>query len=537
MRLISPALSCLLLLVCVPSLAEAEPPACSAPGQFDLGVGAFEVGSNHVILWTRFAGSNPAEATGLDLEIATDAGFDHVVRRRTVAALPERDHTVAERVIGLAPSQEYYYRFATTDDPSCLSRVGRFRTAPPPGSSEDVRFVVSGDANAGYTLPRNLDFYVLSAAAQEDSDFFVFFGDTVYADSGVIPSGQPAVTLDEYREVHQITRADTHLQEILASTGAYVGWDDHEVQNDYAGETVDPNRFANGARSFFEYLPVATSTDAPYRINRSVRWGRDVELFFIDGRQFRSAEQFCNLFSPDGPPAPDTLFSPYVGDELLVPLVVPPFLQPILTLFSTPSDPDCVDNLLSDPSRTYLGLEQLEWLKESLLASRATWKIIVNNTPISTLFSGVSDRWEGYEAERQALFAFIGENLDPGHTLVLTTDFHVNWAIERPEFTEVIVGPIGQRPFLPAVASILPPALQPLTGTILALGTDPIVAAANGDTLGFEPNAFSYAVVETSRDEQTGDPRLRVTIRGDTTYAEGANDPSRVQDLFTIELP
>ena len=537
MRFISLAFSQLLFLLCLPCLAQAEASACSAPGQFDLGVGAFEIGSNHAILWTRFVPPNAGDTPLLDLQVATDSDFHHVVRRRTVSASPTRDHTVAERVIGLGPLRDYFYRFASTGDSACLSRVGHFRTTPPPGRSEDVRFVISGDANAGYTLPRGLDFYVLSAALAEEPDFFVFFGDTVYADSGIISSGQPAVTLDEYREVHQITRGDTHLQDILASTGAYVGWDDHEVLNDYAGETVDPNRFANGARSFFEYLPVATSTDAPYRIDRSVRWGRDVELFFIDGRQFRSAEKFCNLFSPDGPPAPDTLFSPYVEDELLVPLVVPPFLQPILTLFATPSDPDCVDNVLSDPSRTYLGLSQLASLKESLLASRATWKIIINNTPISTLFSGVSDRWEGYEAERQEVFAFIGENLDPEHTLVLTTDFHVNWAIERPEFTEVIVGPIGQRPFLPAVASILPPDLQPLTPTILALGTDPIVAAANGDTLGFEPNAFSYAVVETFDDEETGEQQLRVTVRGDTSYADGANDPARVTDLFTIQLP
>jgi len=158
---------------------------------------------------------------------------------------------------------------------------------------------------------------VLSAAAQEDPDFFVYFGDTIYADSGVLPSGD-AFELDEYREVHRLTRADPHLQTLLASTGSFSGWDDHEVRNDYAGESVDPLQFQNGAQAFFEYLPVRkTSHGAPYRVDRSVRWGRHVELFFLDGRQFRSAEQFCNPEPiPGGPQTSNTLVSPFVGTRL-----------------------------------------------------------------------------------------------------------------------------------------------------------------------------------------------------------------------------
>ena len=48
-------------------------------------------------------------------------------------------------------------------------------------------FVVSGDSNLGYTAPLGLDFHVLTAAAQDDPDFFVFFGDTIYED-GSIPA-------------------------------------------------------------------------------------------------------------------------------------------------------------------------------------------------------------------------------------------------------------------------------------------------------------------------------------------------------------
>ena len=530
-------LALVLLIPAGPTFAFPVPPECTDAGQFDLGVGAFEVGSRSAILWTRFA---PASARPelLLIEIARTPDFRPPVRHSLAIAFPGRDHTAVRRVRGLRPDQEYFYRFRSFPfilPPACTSRVGRFVTAPRPHQEGALRFVVSGDSNAGFAQRTGTNFYVLSAAAQENPDLFLFFGDTIYSDSGVLPSGEDAITLDEYREVHRITRSDPHLQELLAATGTLTGWDDHEVKNDYDGETVDPDRFANGARSFFEYLPIDTDTNPPYRTHRTVRWGRDVELFLMDGRQFRSAEQFCNLISPDGPEAPDTLFSPYAEDEALLPFVVqnPLFLAVSLQL-AQPSDPVCADTILRDPRRTYLGLDQLAWLKDALVSSDAKWKIILSNTPMFTLYSTPYDRWEGYEAERQELLAFIGANLDPTHTLVISTDFHVNWAIQRPELTEVIVGPIGQSTFQLAVEGLAPPELRPLVRPLLEQATDPLVAAANqGATLGFEPDAFSYAVVETL----DGGNRLRVTVRGDTTYLEGANDPSRVVDLFTVELP
>ena len=87
------------------------------------------------------------------------------------------------------------------------SQIGSFRTVPDETSADSLRFVISGDSNLGYVGPLGLDFYVMSAAAQEDADFFVYFGDTIYADSGILPTGN-AETLDEYREVHRLTRED-----------------------------------------------------------------------------------------------------------------------------------------------------------------------------------------------------------------------------------------------------------------------------------------------------------------------------------------
>ena len=42
------------------------------------------------------------------------------------------DFTVHERITGLKPGQEYFYRFETRNK---NSRVGKFRTLPPPTPS------------------------------------------------------------------------------------------------------------------------------------------------------------------------------------------------------------------------------------------------------------------------------------------------------------------------------------------------------------------------------------------------------------------
>ena len=84
-------------------------------------------------------------------------------------------------------------------------------------------------------------------------------------------------------------------------------WDDHEFLNDFAIDqtqyptrsgtaegqpprivTVDGRKlYRDGVKAFREYMPVRYSK--ANGIYRSVRWGRNLELFFLDERSFRSA--------------------------------------------------------------------------------------------------------------------------------------------------------------------------------------------------------------------------------------------------------
>jgi phosphodiesterase/alkaline phosphatase D-like protein len=510
-----------------------------AVDDFDLGVGAFEIGQDRAILWTHVVPANPdTDTVVFRVEVATDAAFSNIVRHQAVHAKSKHDFTTRVLMTGLSPATQYHYRFVAPAT-GAESPPGAFRTSPVDNDGSPTRFVVSGDSNLGYTGPLGLDFHVLSAAAAEDPDFFVFFGDTIYADSGILPGGD-AFTLDEYREVHRLTRADPHMQALLAATGTFSGWDDHEVRNDYDGETVDPVQFENGAQAFFEYLPLRKNpAEPPYRTDRNVRWGEHVELFFLDGRQFRSAEQFCNPDPiPDGPQTPDTLFSPFVDDEIFAPLVDPVIGPIAASLVLTPSDPDCVDDTLAAPGRSLLGAAQLAALKQALLDSTASFKIIVNDVPLSHLYVTPYDRWDGYVAEQQELLDFIAANLDPDEVLVLTTDFHTNLAIRRPELTEMIVGPIGQTTFATSAADILIGAGLPAAFVPLLLNLfDGVVDLGNGpgSVLGAAHDAFSYAVVDVFED--AGVPKLRVTARGNPDYLLGANDPGDVVDLFSFEMP
>jgi hypothetical protein len=197
-----------------------------------------------------------------------------------------------------------------------------------------------------------------------------------------------------------------------------------------------------------------------------------------------------------------------------------------------------VANELQDPSRTILGAQQLADLEQALLDSTATFKIIINNTPLSRIFVTPYDRWDGYAAEQQELLDFVAANLDPSRTLVLTTDFHTNMAIRRPELTELIVGPIGQQTFAQTTLGILsglglPPNLLPV---FLGL-FDGVVDLGNGagSLLGTAHDAFSYARVDVS--DGGGTPTMTVTVRGNPDYLDGANDPDDVVNLFSFSMP
>ncbi|MFQ6049030.1 MAG: alkaline phosphatase D family protein, partial [Phycisphaerae bacterium] len=346
-----------------------------AQGQqgFSLGVASGDVTATSAICWTR------SDSAGLvQLQIATDRAFNHVVLTRSAEAAAENDYTVKIDIDGLSPATDYYYRFVNLDQPTRRSRIGHFRTAPDPAEPAPFRFIISGDSNLALA-----PWLLLHFAAQEQADFFIWFGDTIYAD--VAYPGSPVATdLPTYRDKYYDAHAEPYLQELLASLAVWCGWDDHEVADNYDGGQpepwISPEQIQDAYRAFFEYMPIRPQNvpDDPFRTYRRFRYGALAEFFILDGRQYRQRDLQADC---------DGNLDPY-------------------GLIIAPRDQDCVDRLEA-PDRSMLGPEQFQWLTTALAESSATYKFLINNVPLTSLVLQPYDHWDGYDAERRALLEFI----------------------------------------------------------------------------------------------------------------------------------
>lgn len=365
-------------------------------GWFSQGVISGDPTPRAITLWTMV---DEAERSGtVRLEVARDRDFRRVVARANVATGARSGHTVKARVTGLRPHERYFYRFETRDE---TSPVGRFQTALPADSNEPVRFAFFSCAD--YTH----GFYnAYELMAREDIDFVVNLGDYIYAEA--YHTGETAVrrdrigearTLADYRAKYALYRSDPALRRLHARVPMISIWDDHEVQDNYAGGApgggLDPakrysqRRRAAAYRAFFEHMPLLAPRRDRTRIYRSLRFGKAVELLMLDERQYR-ADQPC-------------------GDRA--------------------AGPDCPER---HGTRPFLGDRQLAFAKQRLQASDATWKVMGNGVPIMPVKVGPSayqtfDLWHGYLAEREALLSHIRDRRIRDVVFV-AGDFHTFFA-------------------------------------------------------------------------------------------------------------
>ena len=160
------------------------------------------------------------------------------------------------------------------------------------------------------------------------------------------------------------------------TAGLYSHWDDHEIVNDFTRAEHGKAVYDAGVQAFRDYNPVEYSTsDGLYR---SFRWGRNLELFLLDERSFRSAKASANgvcnnpqTGKPDfAPTAPQTTRNAFAA---LVPSLAEPVSQ------------QCLDTI-NDPSRTMLGQAQLEKFYNAIRGSTARFKVVINEVPIQQYY-------------------------------------------------------------------------------------------------------------------------------------------------------
>lgn len=505
------------LLVLAGTLAF-TPGASAEPKGFKFGVATGDVGTKSAIVWARTtkAGDTRIHVTGRKHQF-TQCNVKKAPSNRLVKSTTSNDLTVQKLVSGLRPNTKFKYRFCMTN--GRRSAVGYFKTAPKQGQKQKIRFALAGDQDArplpGGDEPYWNNFEVWNRIKAQDNDFNVLMGDTIYSDTEV-----PGYTLDDVAvSVKQKWAAyKTNLgmkpwTNARGSAAYYAHWDDHEFLNDFSqkentfpysndgepqGSTNISGKqlYKQGVQAFTDYNPVSFSTKSG--IYRSQRWGKNLEIFFLDERSFRSASAdytgACD--NPPGSGDPDLAPTAPQSARNLFAALIPALANPV--------SQECLDGI-NDPNRTMLGANQLSTFKKAVKNSTATFKVIFNEVPIQQFYALPYDRWEGYESERLALLHFLENNVK--NAVFLTTDVHaslVNDArfstlgpdgVQDSGIIDVSTGPVATENYNGEINSATGnPASGPLIQSIFLKSPPPVgvgMPCASTDQ-------FSYAQVEVS---------------------------------------
>ncbi len=403
----------------LPSTAWAQVGFADYP--FTLGVAAGDALPDGFVIWTRLAprplepqGGMPLSPVPVDWEVAEDDGFRTIVAKGTEAAHPEIAHSVHVEVAGLKPGRPYWYRFKCAGE---RSLSGLARTLPTVGAKLDrVRFASVGCQHfesGWYTAYRHV--------AEEELDFVFHYGDYIYEYSpGTVLDafnrpidpvrhyiGREPFTLGDYRIRYAQETMDTDLQAARAAHPWFCTYDDHEVQNNWAGQWdqngTPPELFLlrrrQALQAWYEHMPVRRasfpSADGAVEFRRRADYGDLVRMHFPNTRLYRTDQPCGDNFKPACPG-------------------------------------------MNAPGAQMINAEQERWLGDGFASSRQRWQGLAQQVMMAPLDRRTVDRngpepilnmdsWAGYPAQRERLFALFGRH-PGGNVVVLTGDEHQNFA-------------------------------------------------------------------------------------------------------------
>lgn len=412
--------TCVALLLASAACAGTGPPP--ALPQLTLGPVIGDVTATSAVLWAR------GDRGGRLHALVREAGSDRVIER-SVPVFRADDWTGRIELQGLRPDTVHQVSLRLLSpgaggELASPALEGRFRTAPPDHEPAAVRLAFGGDL-AGQNACRDAreGFPVFRAVLAAEPQLFVGLGDMIYADGVCEPLGRygnaqipgnfpPSARVADFWAHWRYSREDPAFRALLASTPYVAIWDDHEVVNDFGPHddtrSNPPYREGDhllplGLATFLDYNPLPDSAE---RLYRSLRWGRHLELFVLDTRQYRD-------------PAGE-------------------------------ADDPALD-------RSLLGAEQRQWLVEGLARSDATWKVVVSSVPLSVPTGSPErrDGWAGYQQPggyESELLQILRAARDRGvaDSVWITTDVHFAAVFRYRPFAdsefrlhEVISGPLN----------------------------------------------------------------------------------------------
>jgi alkaline phosphatase D len=350
-------------------MAQAAPAIVTLDGarpKFTSGVQTGDPLADRAIVWTR--SDRPAR---LWVEWATTASFGNAQRVRGPHLLEDSDFTGRIDLTGLPAGQEIFYRVVLQDlhNERVLSEpfAGHLRLPPSTQGkpTRPVRFVWSGDtAGQGFGINEAWGgMKIYEQIRKVNPDFFLHSGDNIYADGPMqaevkLPDGtvwnnvvteevsKVAETLNEFRGRYRYNLLDANIKRMASEVPQVWQWDDHEVSNNWSDskdvsgdarytEKNVPLLVARATKAFLDYAPLRRGPDAESeRVYRHLPQGPLLDLFVVDMRSYRGANS-ANM----------------QGEE--------------------------------NAESAFMGRPQVAWLLEGLKRSKATWKVIAADMPIS----------------------------------------------------------------------------------------------------------------------------------------------------------
>jgi alkaline phosphatase D len=268
-------------------------------------------------------GACPGKAGRVRLHYGVESDLRGAQTTGWSAVGSETDFTHKFVLRGLQSGRRYYYSVEIAGLKGAVTRRGRigtFATAPEADHWQPTRFflITCQDYNCrDHPLG---GFRIYEAMARLGGDFLLSNGDNVYYDIDV----PVAKTVDLARHHWHRMYSQPLIMDLLYRMPAYWQKDDHDSFEDddwpqRPPQRVKPMTYRQLAPVFAEQVPVGE------RMYRAVRWGKGLELFLVENRDFRSPNPM-----PDG------------------------------------------------PDKTIWGKEQFEWLKKSILQSDAQYRILVS---------------------------------------------------------------------------------------------------------------------------------------------------------------
>jgi len=320
---------------------------------------------------------------------------------QTIEASADRDFIARASFSGLKAGTKY----------SCSTRIGKsreglrvgpsaeFKTLPGSRKTDPVKFVVVTGMNYAkfhgddridleqhllenntklaepYSGPdKDLGYPALEAILKQSPDFFVGTGDNVYYDT---PDKPRASTISELRQKWHEQFIQPRYRDLFAKIPTYWMIDDHDYRIDDGDNSGDyaPSP-QEGREMMLEQLPLAAHDDTDALTYRTHRVSRDLQIWLPENRMYRSDNA-----TPDG------------------------------------------------PEKTIWGAAQKEWIKSTLSASDAKYKLFISPTPMV----GPDDLRKtdnhtnhgGFRHERDEFFTWLKDSgIDQKHFYILCGDRH-----------------------------------------------------------------------------------------------------------------